>query len=332
MAGADRAAKRSWWSRWWKRLAIIVGVLILLFIGVGGRLAVHREQQVLRHRLSRDGPIQRHVAGLKAQQGQLRHLSHRPRARQLPGRQGVGLTRGVGPRHRPGQGAHRGHRPRPQGGICQAFPAVTPGDGSADHAHPVSADQDHLPVTPRLFTRRQQCVDCHRSRGAHRGAQVRAQYPAAARWLPASSATPTGPRTAATATPRRTRIGDSVAGVPRPPRAFAGGRNSLHAPWQPAGRHAPPPSCASRCLTSLVPASSRPAASSAMATSTTGSRTAPAATYLAHFIPANFSHPQEGPHIPAGDEPLQCNQCHLTGIGQPATCPCHGGKPPTGGD
>ena len=53
---------------------------------------------------------------------------------------------------------------------------------------------------------------------------------------------------------------------------------------------------------------------------------------LAHFVPANFTHPQEGPHVPSGDEPLQCNQCHLKGFGQPASCPCHGGKPPTGGD
>jgi nitrate/TMAO reductase-like tetraheme cytochrome c subunit len=52
---------------------------------------------------------------------------------------------------------------------------------------------------------------------------------------------------------------------------------------------------------------------------------------LAHFTPANFNHPQEGPHVPKGDEPLQCNQCHLNGFGQPASCPCHGGKPPTGG-
>jgi cytochrome c-type protein NapC len=53
---------------------------------------------------------------------------------------------------------------------------------------------------------------------------------------------------------------------------------------------------------------------------------------LAHFVPANFKHPQEGPHVPKGDEPLQCNQCHLKGLGQPASCPCHGNKPPSGGD
>jgi nitrate/TMAO reductase-like tetraheme cytochrome c subunit len=52
---------------------------------------------------------------------------------------------------------------------------------------------------------------------------------------------------------------------------------------------------------------------------------------ITHFLPANFTHPQEGPHIPAGEEPLQCSQCHTNGFGS-ASCPCHGGKPPTGGD
>jgi nitrate/TMAO reductase-like tetraheme cytochrome c subunit len=51
---------------------------------------------------------------------------------------------------------------------------------------------------------------------------------------------------------------------------------------------------------------------------------------LAHFVPANFKHPQEGPHIPAGDEPLQCNACHANGF-KHASCPCHGGNPPSGG-
>jgi nitrate/TMAO reductase-like tetraheme cytochrome c subunit len=52
---------------------------------------------------------------------------------------------------------------------------------------------------------------------------------------------------------------------------------------------------------------------------------------LAHFVPSTFKHPQEGPHIPAGDEPIPCNACHAQGFGQKASCPCHGGKPPTGG-
>ena len=52
---------------------------------------------------------------------------------------------------------------------------------------------------------------------------------------------------------------------------------------------------------------------------------------LAHFVPSTFKHPQEGPHIPAGDEPLPCNACHAKGFGQKASCPCHGGNPPTGG-
>jgi nitrate/TMAO reductase-like tetraheme cytochrome c subunit len=52
---------------------------------------------------------------------------------------------------------------------------------------------------------------------------------------------------------------------------------------------------------------------------------------LKGWIPSTFRHPQEGPHVPAGEEPLQCGSCHQNGFGQPAGCPCHGGNPPTGG-
>src|SRR5665647_2060632 len=52
---------------------------------------------------------------------------------------------------------------------------------------------------------------------------------------------------------------------------------------------------------------------------------------LTGWIPSTFRHPQEGPHVPNGDEKLQCNACHLNGFGQKASCPCHGNNPPTGG-
>lgn len=52
---------------------------------------------------------------------------------------------------------------------------------------------------------------------------------------------------------------------------------------------------------------------------------------LKGWIPSTFKHPQEGEHVPTGEVPLQCNACHLQGFGQPASCPCHGGKPPSGG-
>ena len=52
---------------------------------------------------------------------------------------------------------------------------------------------------------------------------------------------------------------------------------------------------------------------------------------LAHWIPSTFTHPQEGPHVPSGEEPLQCDACHQSGFGKPASCPCHGGNPPSDG-
>lgn len=50
---------------------------------------------------------------------------------------------------------------------------------------------------------------------------------------------------------------------------------------------------------------------------------------IQNWTPAKFSHPQEGPHVPAGDEPLQCDACHQGGFGQTPGCPCHGGNPPS---
>ena len=52
---------------------------------------------------------------------------------------------------------------------------------------------------------------------------------------------------------------------------------------------------------------------------------------IAGWLPSTFVHPQEGEHIPRGEVPLQCNDCHTAGFGQPASCPCHGGNPPSGG-
>ena len=52
---------------------------------------------------------------------------------------------------------------------------------------------------------------------------------------------------------------------------------------------------------------------------------------IAGWLPSTFVHPQEGEHIPRGEVPLQCNDCHTAGFGQPASCPGHGGNPPSCG-
>jgi len=51
---------------------------------------------------------------------------------------------------------------------------------------------------------------------------------------------------------------------------------------------------------------------------------------IAAWAPTTFVHPQEGPHVPSGEEPLQCNACHAGGFGQKPGCPCHGGSAPVG--
>ncbi len=50
---------------------------------------------------------------------------------------------------------------------------------------------------------------------------------------------------------------------------------------------------------------------------------------LKGWSPSTFVHPQEGPHVPGGEERLQCNACHPSGFGQKAGCPCHGNNPPS---
>jgi nitrate/TMAO reductase-like tetraheme cytochrome c subunit len=49
-----------------------------------------------------------------------------------------------------------------------------------------------------------------------------------------------------------------------------------------------------------------------------------------HFVPSTFVHQQVGPHVPSGDQPLQCTDCHTQTLAV-ATCSCHGGNPPKGG-
>ena len=47
--------------------------------------------------------------------------------------------------------------------------------------------------------------------------------------------------------------------------------------------------------------------------------------------PSTFTHPQVGEHIPRGEHPLSCTDCHTTGFGS-QSCSCHGGNPPNGSD
>lgn len=51
---------------------------------------------------------------------------------------------------------------------------------------------------------------------------------------------------------------------------------------------------------------------------------------ITQFAPSTFVHPQEGPHVPSGEEPLPCAACHTKTFAS-ATCSCHGGNPPAGG-
>ena len=45
------------------------------------------------------------------------------------------------------------------------------------------------------------------------------------------------------------------------------------------------------------------------------------------FVPTLFTHPKEGPHIPAGDRPLPCTSCHQTTYAVATCASCHSRTP-----
>jgi len=47
------------------------------------------------------------------------------------------------------------------------------------------------------------------------------------------------------------------------------------------------------------------------------------------WTPASFQHPQVGEHIPFGEHPLDCSDCHPSGFST-SSCSCHGGSAPRG--
>ena len=87
----------------------------ILFIGGSrGGGEVHREQQVLRHRLPRDVAVPRHVGEVDAQERRLRAVPHPARAGELRQDQARRLARGLGALHRRLEEADPGHPPHPQ--------------------------------------------------------------------------------------------------------------------------------------------------------------------------------------------------------------------------
>ena len=143
MAGAGRPAGRSWWSRWWKRLAIIVGVLVLLFIGGSALAAKFTENNKFCgtdcHEMwpYRDTWLSRPTnrsTGVKC-------LAHCAGTDQLHQDQDGCLTRSLGALHRRLEEADPGDAAHPQRGL-RAFrlPHQRP-DEQDDLARPAGAGQ-----------------------------------------------------------------------------------------------------------------------------------------------------------------------------------------------
>ena len=163
-----------WWSRWWKRIAIVVAILARRCScrRLGPRGQVHREQQVLRHRLPRDVAVPRHLGEVDAQERRLRQVPHRARAGQLRAHQDVRLARGLGALHRRLQEAHQGHAAHPQLRLRpQRLPHQRPDqqDHHAGHAGARHASSTAAPGTPSSCA--SACHAAARPRRALRGSR-----------------------------------------------------------------------------------------------------------------------------------------------------------------
>ena len=324
MAGAGSSARRSWWSRWWKRLAIVVGVLVLLSIG-GSALAAkftennkfcgtdchemwpyrdtwakstHKQVDCVQCHIA-PGPVSFLKTKLAASREVWVHftgVSKKP----------IRVTRHIPNSACERSGCHTSAQTSKTISLGQPAP-VKFQHGSAGHT-------------------RQLCISCHASL-VHAGAPGVTAPPA--RSMPSCFTCHT----------------DGVKNCSychKPPHAdrgpcqdchgingWTGGKGGGPHPGGPlTGKHGQ--ITCQTCHTQGV--SVKPdGCINCHGDQHNGLTNCVDCHTIQNWNPSKFTHPQEGEHIPAGEVPLQCNDCHLNGFGQPASCPCHGGSAPSGG-
>jgi len=324
VAGAGQPAKRSWWSRWWKRLAIIVGVLVLLFIG-GSALAAkftennkfcgtdchemwpyrdtwakstHKQVDCVQCHIA-PGPVSFLKTKMAASREVWVHftgLSKKP----------IQVTRHIPNAACDRSGCHTSAQTSKTISLGQPAP-VKFQHGSEGHA-------------------KQLCISCHASL-VHAGAPGVTAPPA--RSMPSCFTCHTDGT-------------KNCSYCHKPPHADRGPCQDCHGiyGWTGGKGGGPHPG---------GPLTGKHGQITCQTCHTQGVSVKPDGCITCHgdqhngltncvdchtiqnWNPTKFTHPQEGEHIPAGEVPLQCNDCHLNGFGQPASCPCHGGNPPSGG-
>jgi nitrate/TMAO reductase-like tetraheme cytochrome c subunit len=322
--GADSPAeqKRTWWQRWWKRIAIIVGVLVILFVGgsaVAARFtesnkfcgtdchemwpyrdtwakSTHKQVDCVKCHIP-PGPVNFVKTKMAASREVWVHFT------------GVSKAPITVTRHIPNSACDRGgcHTSAQTGKtISLGQPApVKFQHGSAGHA-------------------KQLCISCHASL-THAGAPGVNAPPANSMYscftchnngtkdCQYCHTPPHGPRGACSGCHNIMSWSGKGGAHPGGPLTGKHGQIACET-CHTKGVNVPPDGCINchgdhhNGLTNCVQCHT-----------------------IQNWNPSKFTHPQEGEHIPKGETPLQCNACHLNGFGQPASCPCHGGNPPQGG-
>ena len=324
MAGAKQPAERSWWSRWWKRIAIVVGILVILFIG-GSALAAkftennkfcgtdchemwpyrdtwakstHKQVDCVKCHIA-PGPVNFLKTKMAASREVWVHFTGLPK-------KPITVTR---------------HIPN---GACQRSgchtSAQTSKTVSLGAPSPVKFQHGSEGHTKQL------CISCHASL-VHAGAPG-VNAPPANSMYSCFTCHNNGTKDCGYCHEApHTNRGPCVnchsvmswtggkGGGPHPGGALTGKHGQVSCETcHTKGVNIPPDGCINchgdqhNGLTNCVQGHT-----------------------IQNGNPSKFSHPQEGEHIPSGEVPLQCNACHLNGFGQPASCPCHGGSPPSGG-
>ncbi len=324
MAGAGQPAKRSWWSRWWKRLAIIVGVLVLLSIG-GSALAAkftennkfcgtdchemwpyrdtwakstHKQVDCVKCHIA-PGPVSFIKTKMAASREVWVHftgLSKKP----------ITVTRHIPNSACDRSGCHTSTQTSKTISLGQPAP-VKFQHGSAGHT-------------------KQLCIACHASL-VHAGA-------------PGVTAPPANSMFSCfTCHNNGTKDCGYCHQAPHTNRgpcvdchslySWTGGKGGGPHPGGPlTGKHGQV-TCET-CHTKGV-AVKPDGCITCHGDQHNGLTTCDDCHTIQNWTPSKFAHPQEGEHVPAGEVPLPCNACHLNGFGQPASCPCHGGSAPSGG-
>jgi nitrate/TMAO reductase-like tetraheme cytochrome c subunit len=319
---SSEAPKLSWWSRWWKRLAIVVGVLVLLFIGGSALAAKFTESnkfcgtdchEMWPYRDTWAASTHKHADCVKCHipPGPVNFVETKFFASREVWVHYTGLNKAPikVTRHIPNSACDRGGC-HTSAQTTKTIALGTPAPASFQHGSP-----GHT---------KQLCIACHASL-VHGGAPGVVDVP------PNSMANCFKCHTNG---PTDCGYCHQAPHVDRGPcqnchnlGAWTGGKNFAH-PQPLVGTHAQ--TACQTCHTKGV-AVKPDGCVSCHGDQHNGLPNCDSCHVLKAFIPSTFVHPQEGPHVPNGDKKLQCTACHLNGFGQKASCPCHGNKPPTGG-